>query len=40
MKGKAPHGYAILDNHLHLIAHSPDLANDVADFKSFTANQK
>jgi REP element-mobilizing transposase RayT len=35
----ALHGFVILDNHLHMIAHSPDLGNDIGDFKSFTANQ-
>jgi hypothetical protein len=33
------HGFVILDNHLHMIAHSPDLGKDIGDFKSFTANQ-
>jgi REP element-mobilizing transposase RayT len=33
------YGYVILENHLHLIASSPDLAKEVGDFKSFTARQ-
>jgi REP element-mobilizing transposase RayT len=32
-------GYVILDNHLHLIASSPDLGREMKDFKSFTARQ-
>ena len=32
-------GYVILENHLHLIAHSPDLGRDIGDFKSFTARR-
>ncbi len=31
--------YVVLENHLHLIAASPNLAEDVGDFKSFTARQ-
>jgi len=31
------YGYVILENHLHFIADSPDLAREVANFKSFTA---
>lgn len=30
-------GYAILENHLHLIASSDRLAKEIGDFKSFTA---
>ncbi|HJT79190.1 MAG TPA: hypothetical protein VJ739_18480 [Gemmataceae bacterium] len=33
------YGYVILENHLHLIASSPDLAKEIGDFKSFTARQ-
>ena len=33
------YGYVILENHLHLIAYSEDLAKDVARFKSFTARR-
>jgi REP element-mobilizing transposase RayT len=33
------YGYVILENHLHLIASSPDLPKEVGDFKSFTARQ-
>ncbi len=33
------YGYVILENHLHLIASSEDLASGIADFKSFTARQ-
>jgi REP element-mobilizing transposase RayT len=31
--------YVILENHLHLIAASPKLGEDMGDFKSFTARQ-
>jgi putative transposase len=31
------YGYVILENHLHLIAHSPALDKDVQRFKSYTA---
>ena len=31
--------FVILENHLHLIAKSKDLATDIGDFKSFTARQ-
>jgi REP element-mobilizing transposase RayT len=31
--------YVILENHLHLIAASPQLAEDMGDFKSYTARQ-
>ncbi len=30
-------GYAILENHLHLIASADELAKEIGDFKSFTA---
>ncbi len=33
------YGYVILENHLHLIASSPDLAKEIGDFKSFTARR-
>jgi len=33
------YGYVILENHLHLIASSPDLSNEIGDFKSFTARR-
>jgi putative transposase len=32
-------GYVILENHLHLIASSPDLSKEMKDFKSYTARQ-
>jgi REP element-mobilizing transposase RayT len=32
-------GYVILENHLHLIASSPDPSKEMKDFKSFTAGQ-
>jgi REP element-mobilizing transposase RayT len=32
-------GYVILENHLHLIASSPDLEKEIGDFKSYTARQ-
>ena len=32
-------GYVVLENHLHWIAASEDLSNDVGDFKSFTARR-
>jgi REP element-mobilizing transposase RayT len=32
-------GYVILENHLHLIASSPDLGREMKDFKSFTARR-
>jgi putative transposase len=31
--------WVILENHLHLIAQSPQLDQDIARFKSFTARQ-
>ncbi len=33
------YGYVVLENHLHLIASAPDLANDMKSFKMFTARQ-
>jgi hypothetical protein len=33
------YGYVILENHLHLIAASPDLTKEMGDFKSFTARR-
>src|SRR5262249_19837787 len=32
-------GYVILENHLHLIAQSPYLSDDIGDFKSYTARR-
>jgi REP element-mobilizing transposase RayT len=32
-------GYVVLENHLHLIASAPDLADTVKNFKSYTARQ-
>src|SRR5262249_23474567 len=32
-------GYVILENHLHLIAQSPNLSDDIGDFKSYTARR-
>jgi putative transposase len=32
-------GYVILENHLHLIARSQNLSEDIGNFKSFTARQ-
>ncbi len=31
--------YVVLEKHLHLIASSPNLADDMGDFKSYTARQ-
>jgi len=31
--------YVIMENHLHLVASSPDLSKEIGDFKSFTARQ-
>src|SRR5204863_3270535 len=31
--------FVILENHLHFLARSPDLATDIGDFKSFTARR-
>jgi len=33
------YGYVILENHLHLIAASPDLSRDMQRFKAYTAKQ-
>ncbi|HEX5105060.1 MAG TPA: transposase [Pirellulaceae bacterium] len=38
-RGFEIYGYVILENHLHLIASSLNLAEDMGDFKSFTARQ-
>jgi REP element-mobilizing transposase RayT len=35
----ALYGYVILENHLHLIASAPELANAMKSFKMFTARQ-
>ncbi len=32
-------GYVVLENHIHFIANAEDLANEVGDFKSFTARR-
>jgi putative transposase len=32
-------GYVIMENHLHLIASSPNLGKEIGDFKSFTARR-
>jgi len=36
-RGFRLYGYVVLENHLHLIASAPDLANAVKSFKMFTA---
>jgi REP element-mobilizing transposase RayT len=33
------YGYVILENHLHLVASSPRLSEDIGDCKSFTARK-
>ena len=33
------YGYVLLENHLHLVASSPDLSKEIGDFKSFTARR-
>jgi REP element-mobilizing transposase RayT len=33
------YGYVILENHLHMIASSPQISKEIGDFKSFTARQ-
>jgi REP element-mobilizing transposase RayT len=33
------YGYVVLENHLHLIASAPNLANSVKSFKMYTARQ-
>jgi putative transposase len=32
-------GYVVLENHLHLIARSDNLADEIGDFKSYTARR-
>src|SRR5437660_10445559 len=32
-------GYVILENHLHMIASSPNLTKEAGDFKSFTSRR-
>lgn len=36
-QGQNLYAYVILENHLHLVAQSPELNKDIARFKSFTA---
>ncbi len=38
-RGFQLYGYVVLENHLHLIASAPDLANAIKSFKMFTARQ-
>ena len=38
-RGFTLYGYAILENHLHLIARAPDLSGEMKSFKMFTARQ-
>jgi len=33
------YAYVIMENHLHMVATSPDLSKEIGDFKSFTARQ-
>lgn len=33
------YAWVLLENHLHLVAHSPDLSKDIARFKVFTAKK-
>ena len=33
------HGYVLMENHLHLVASSPDPVKEIGDFKSFTARR-
>jgi REP element-mobilizing transposase RayT len=33
------YGFVVLENHLHLIASSPNLAKEIGDFKSYTARR-
>lgn len=33
------HAYVIMENHLHMVAASKDLAKEIGDFKSFTARR-
>jgi len=37
--GRQLYGYVILENHLHLVAASPNLSRDMQRFKSYTARQ-
>ncbi|WP_417594557.1 REP-associated tyrosine transposase [Oceanospirillum sp.] len=37
--GLTVYAYVILENHLHLVAQSPQLDKDIARFKSYTARQ-
>jgi putative transposase len=38
-RGFSIYGYIILENHLHMIASSDNLSNDLASFKSFSARK-
>jgi REP element-mobilizing transposase RayT len=38
-RGLQLYGYVVLENHLHLIASAPDLANAIKSFKMYTARQ-
>ncbi|HLB31804.1 MAG TPA: transposase, partial [Gammaproteobacteria bacterium] len=38
-EGLRIHAWVILENHLHLVAQSPQLDRDIARLKSFTARQ-
>ena len=38
-EGLKVYAYVILENHLHLVAQSPQLDKDIARFKSYTARQ-
>ena len=38
-RGFVLYGYVILENHLHLIASGPKLANSIKSFKMFTARK-
>ena len=38
-RGLTIYAYVILENHLHLVASSNNLAEDIGDFKSFTARK-
>lgn len=38
-RGFLIHGYVILENHLHLVARSPDIPKDVQSFKSYSAKR-
>ena len=33
------YAYVVMENHLHLVAASPNLSKEIGDFKSFTARQ-